>query len=447
MNSSLGRLLRGFLVAASLLMSAPSVAEDPAPALTIPTGAEASPSFDVERATEAWVNTLSPEQRAKSDAYFEGGYVLQVVSFAYGLGVAALLLLTPLSRRMRAAAERVAKGAFPRSLLYAAQYILVTAALTFPLTLYEGFYREHAYKMANNTFASWLGDEGKGLGIALVFGSLFVSLLYAVFRRAPRTWWMWGTVVTVAFMAFGIMIAPVYLAPMFNTYKSVPEGPMRQGILSLARANGIPADDVYWFDASRQTKRISANVSGLGATTRISLNDNLMNRSPRESIQAVMGHEMGHYVLNHVTKGLLGLGALALAAFVLTSWAFDRIVASWGTRLGIGGISDLAGLPLLAAIASVWLFLMTPLTNTMVRTAEAEADIFGLNASRQPDGFANVAMQLSEYRKIHPGHWEEIVFFDHPSGWNRVHMAMAWKKEHLGDANLEPQRGGLAAHP
>jgi STE24 endopeptidase len=226
------------------------------------------------------------------------------------------------------------------------------------------------------------------------------------------------------------MIGPVYLAPMFNTYKSVPEGPMRERILSLARANGIPADDVYWFDASRQTKRISANVSGMLGTTRVSLNDNLMNRSPEQSIEAVLGHEMGHYVLNHVYVGLLEFGVVAFFGFAFTAYVFNRVVGKWGSGLSISGIADPGGLPLLAAIISVWFFLMTPVTNSLTRGQESEADIFGINASRQPDGFAAVAMQLSEYRKIHPGKWEELIFFDHPSGWNRAHRAMAWKKEH-----------------
>ena len=409
----------------------PVFAEDAPPTLTIPEGAQAGPGFDVDHATEAWVGILTPEQRAKSDAYFEGGYVLHVVGFLYGLGVAALFLLTMLSRRMRALAERIAKGPFLRSVIYAGQYILLSTLFTFPLTYYEGFQREHAYGMANNSLGSWLGDQTKDLAIEVVLSSLFVGILYFIFRKAPRTWWVWGAVASIAFIAFAAMIGPVYLAPMFNTYKSVPEGPMREQILSLARANGIPADDVYWFDASRQTKRISANVSGLLGTTRISLNDNLMNRSPGEGIQAVMGHEMGHYALNHVYKLLLAFGVIALCGFAFTSWAFDRVVSRWGPGLGISGIADPAGLSEMPHIDYVRDFLMTPVTNTLIRTQEVEADIFGLNASRQPDGFANTAMQLSEYRKIHPGKWEEILFFDHPSGWNRVHMAMAWKKENL----------------
>lgn len=421
------------LAVVALLFAAPAFAAETAPTaapvLAVPDGAQAGPGFDVEKATQAWVDTLSPEQRAKSNAYFEGGYVLDFVDFLYGLAAAALFLLTPLSRRMRAAAERIVQGPFLRSVFYAAQYVLLAALFQFPMAYYRGFQREHAYGMANNSFGSWLGDQGKDLAIDFVLGSLFVGVLYLVFRKAPRTWWVWGTVVSMAFYVFAATIAPVYLAPMFNTYKSVPDGPMRDKILSLARANGIPADDVFWFDASRQTKRISANVSGMLGTTRVSLNDNLMNRSPQESIEAVLGHEMGHYVLNHVYKGLAAIGLVILCGFAFTSFVFDRVVAKRGERLGISGIADPAGLPLLAAIVSVWFFLMTPVTNTLTRTMEAEADIFGINASGQADGFAAVAMQLSEYRKIRPGYWEEIIFFDHPSGWNRAHMAMAWKKE------------------
>ena len=118
-------LLLTFLTWAVVLLRTPTFAADAAPTLTIPEGAQSGPSFDVDRATEAWVGTLSPEQRAKSDAYFEGGYVLQLVGFLYGLGVAAVFLLTRLSSRMRALAERVAKGALPRSVIYAVQYILL----------------------------------------------------------------------------------------------------------------------------------------------------------------------------------------------------------------------------------------------------------------------------------------------------------------------------------
>jgi len=97
--------------------------------------------------------------------------------------------------------------------------------------------------------------------------------------------------VSVLFLLFVSFIAPVYLTPLFNDYKALEDGPIRTSIMSMAHANGIPGDDVYWFDASRQTTRISANVSGAFGTTRISLNDNLLERTSPEEIEAVMGHE------------------------------------------------------------------------------------------------------------------------------------------------------------
>ena len=247
-----------------------------------------------------------------------------------------------------------------------------------------------------------------------------------------------GTVVVVAFNVFGSAIAPLYIDPLFNDYRSLPESPLRERILSIAHATGVPTDDVVWFDASRQTTRISANVAGFGATTRVALNDNLLSRTPREGIEAVMGHELGHYVLNHVYEGILEAAALALLGFALVAWGFDRALARHGPRWGITGIADPAGLPLLAVLFSVYGFVMTPVSNTMIRVNEAEADRFGLAASGQPDGFAFVSMQLSEYRKISPGYWEEIVFYDHPSGYHRVQAAMQWKAEHGGKTATAP---------
>jgi STE24 endopeptidase len=209
---------------------------------------------------------------------------------------------------------------------------------------------------------------------------------------------------------------------------------VRESILSLARANQIPSDNVYWFDASRQTKRVSANVSGFAGTMRISLNDNLLNKTSGPEIEAVMGHEMGHYVLNHAFRLPVYLTVVLGFGFWFVHCSFDFARKRWGTRWGIEGRSDPAGLPLAVALFSLYLFLATPLTNTIVRQAEAEADNYGLNSARQPHGFAMAAMRLSTYRKINPSYWEEVIFYDHPSGYARVKMSMTWFQEHQNDA-------------
>ena len=301
------------------------------------------------------------------------------------------------------------------------------------MSVYQDFYREHQYDLSNLTFGGWLIENLKGLSIATFFGSLLLMALYVAIRRTGARWWMWGAGGAIFFSMFIAFIAPVFLLPIFNQYKPMDAGPLKTQILSMARANNIPADNVYQFDASKQSNKISANVSGFASTTRISLNDNLLKRCSPAEIKSVMGHEMGHYVMNHVYKGLLEMGVLLFLSFALVNWLFNLIVSKWGTQLSITGITDIAGLPLLVVIFSLLSFFTTPISNTLTRTQEIEADMFGLNVAREPDGFAAVSMKLSEYRKINPGHWEEIIFFDHPSGRVRVSTAMKWMAENLND--------------
>ena len=411
-------------------------------------GAAAPPAatahFDPRAATEAYLATMSPAARAKSDAYFEGGYWLILWDLVAGLVVAWVFLGTGLSARMRDWAERVTRFRWLQTALYSLQYIFIASVITLPWSAYEGYFREHQYGMSNQTLGAWLGDQAKGLAIGLVLGTLAITALYAVLRRAPRTWWLWGSLVLIAFAMFGAAIAPVYLEPVFNKFTPLPESPLKREILSMARANGIPATDVYEFDASKQTKRISAHVSGLFGTTRISMNDNLMNRGSNEEIEAVLGHEMGHYVLNHVYTGMVFIGVIIVAAFAALRWAFAALQARYGARWGIRGVGDVAGLPLLLFLFSAFMFVLTPVTNTLTRTMEEEADNYGLNVARQPDGFAQAALHLSEYRKMKPGPLEEFIFYDHPSGWNRIYRSMVWKAEHLNDADIAAYD---AAHP
>src|SRR2546422_725716 len=287
---------------------------------------------------------------------------------------------------------------------------------------------EHKYGLATQTFGPWLGDQVKAFGVNLVMYGILLTLLYAVLRRS-RNWWLWGSLVSVMFLTFGALIAPVYIFPLFNTFTKLEDQAIRGPILSLARANGIAVNDVYVMDASRQTTRVGANVSGVMGTTRITLNDNLLKRCSLPEIEAVMGHEMGHYVLHHNYKGIAFLGLLIVLGFGFVRVSFDGAVRRWGSRWGVSGIGDLAGLPVLMLLLAVYFFVMTPLQNSGVRIEEAEADLFGLNAARQPDGAAEIALKLGDYRKLDPGPLEEMIFFDHPSGRSRIEMAMRFKAE------------------
>jgi STE24 endopeptidase len=342
-----------------------------------------------------------------------------------------VLLITGLSRRMRDLAERVSGRPLISVGIYAALFFVAGFVLGLPFEIYSGFVREHQYGLSNLTFVHWLREELIGLGVNVVLGSVALSVLYAAIRRTGARWWAWATGLTFVFYLFLSFIGPLFIAPLFNDYKPLPDGPVRDAVMSLARANEIPTDHLEWFDASKQTTRISANVSGLWGVARINLNDNLLDRTSLPEIRAVLGHEMGHYVLNHAFKLTVYLTLLFGMAFVLLHLVFERALARFGPRLGLRDRADPAALPLAVAILSVVWFALMPMRNTIVRNVEAEADAFGLNAAREPEGFAMAAMRLSTYRKIKPGSVEEFLFYDHPSGYDRVHRAMIWLKENL----------------
>ena len=429
-------IVRGFVFVLLLLAAWPaahaasSIVRDLPPGLQIPDAAKPGPNFDVDKATEAYLSLLSPEQRQLSDSYFEGGYWLQLWGFLYGIGVAAILLYTGLSRRMRDIGRRIARRPWIQTLVYALLWVLVGFVLSLPFDIYSGFTREHQYGLATQDFGGWFGDQLKGLLVSLILVPPVIALLYAAVRRAGDRWWMWAGGGAFVLILFVLMLAPVFVDPLFNDYKPLREGAAREAVLSLARANLIPTDNVVEFDASRQTTRISANVAGFLGTTRVALNDNLLNKTSLPEIKAVMGHEMGHYVLNHALRLTVYLTLVIAFALWVVHRTMDWALARWSARFGLEGRTDPAALPLAVAIFSLFFLLATPLTNSIVRQAEAEADAYGVNAAQEPHGFAMAAMRLSTYRKLQPGALEEIIFYDHPSGYDRVHRSMVWLKEH-----------------
>src|SRR3984885_14621398 len=218
--------------------------------------------------------------------------------------------------------------------------------------------------MATQTFGLWLVDQFKGLGIGIVLGGILVMLLFGAVRRFPRSWPVIGAGVSYLFIVFVGFIAPVILIPIFNKVTPLNDPKIVDPILRLARQNGIPAKDVYTIDASRQTTQMSANVSGFGNTMRITLNDNLLRRGSPEEIQAVMGHEMGHYVLHHIYKDTLFFAVVVVIAFALLQWSLNWSLQRWGEKWRIRGIGDTAVLPLVVLLVSIFGFFVTPILNT-----------------------------------------------------------------------------------
>jgi STE24 endopeptidase len=418
-------------VSAQEISAAPTISA-PAPSI--------APNADPATATRAWLDTVPAEKRAKSDAYFEGGYWLILWNFLLTAAISLFLLGSRISARMRDFAERKTRFKAMQVALYAIAFVLLTALLEFPLNVYEHFFREHAYGLATQNFSQWFREQLIALAVQLIVTCLLLIGLYAVFRRATRTWWIWGTIVSIIFDMLGTMLAPVYIEPIFNTYKPLNDPAISEPILAMARANEIPVTQVFEVDASRQSNRVSANVAGFLGTTRIALNDNLLKQCTLPEIREVMAHEMGHYILNHSVKLVMYSGLFFLIGFAAAKACFDIAVRCWGDRWGVRGVADPAGLPVLSLIFATVFFLLTPVSNTAVRVTEREADAFSINTSREPDGMAKVALKLGAYRKLDPTPLEEFIFFDHPSGRARIQMAMDWKAAHLPAGGTDGDR-------
>lgn len=390
--------------------------------------------FDVDHATMLYLATLSPAARARSDAYFDGRVWIDVFSSLLTMLVCWLILRSGVLVRCRDAMRR--RGWRPWVVMIAVSVLFLACLIVIelPWSIAVDFLRERRFGLMNQSFGGWLGQQAIGVLLTLILGGGLLTLINAVMRRFPRRWWIVGAgVVGVCVALFGLVM-PVFIMPLFNTYTELPAGPLRTRIATMANAHAIPAENIYVFDASRQSNRISANVSGIGPTVRISLTDNLVKQTSVPEAAAVVGHEMGHYVLNHIWREIVVLTLLTALELWLLAKLGPVVIALGGRRRAVRGIDDPAALPVLVGVMTGLSLLFLPVSNTATRLSESEADVFGLETAREPDGFALTAMKLANYRKIAPPALEEALFYNHPSGRTRVRMAMEWKKDHLPDA-------------
>ncbi|MEM7360381.1 MAG: M48 family metalloprotease, partial [Pseudomonadota bacterium] len=363
-------------------------------------GSAAAGSLETEAAIRSYLDTLQGDALARSNAYFEGGYWILLWGTLVAVLVDWLFLKFRWSARFRDRAERFSKKRWLQPAIYVIPYTLLSTLLLLPWLSYTGFFREKHYDLMNLSLGEWLTEQAIGVVVSLVLVSIFVIVFFAVIRRFPKNWWVLGTAVTATFLLLVITIAPVYIAPLFNDYKQMEAGDLRDQIVAMADAEGVPSENIYVFDQSKQHDRISANVSGFANTMRISLNDNLLLRSTPAEVKAVMGHELGHYVLGHVWRLVIVLSLVFGLGFFVLAKLTPKLIDRYGQHWGIRSLSDPAVIPLFGIILSLFFLLMTPVTNSIIRINEVEADAYGLEVAKEPEGFASIAMKLSEYRKI-----------------------------------------------
>jgi STE24 endopeptidase len=361
------------------------------------------------------------EDRARE--YSRGNYALYFAGEAWSLALLGIAAASGLGVKFRDRARRITRGQNRVVFLTAAMFTLFLSLASLPLHIYRSYFREKRYGFAHQTVLQWLGDWGKELAIGIVLGGLFFVVLYAVVRRFPKRFWLVAAGVAILFMVFAVAVAPVFLAPLFNKFTSLPESALKTRLLQVARSQGIEASDVFEVDASRQSAHTNAYVAGLLGTERIVIYDTLLKTHSEREIVAVMGHEMGHYVLHHLWKGLTLASLGILAACGIVAFLFPRL-----TKLPI---SDPAGLPLAVLILSGFSFLSTPAGGTFSRRLEHEADAFGLDVIRDPEAMESAfrkfnTIDLSEYD---PPPLIEFWYYTHPSLRHRIEFCEEWKRK------------------
>ena len=388
-------------------------------------------AFDPAAETARYLATLSPEVHAKATAYTQGGHWLLLWGTLVAVVVAWLVIRSGVLVKIRAGVERDKSRPWLAALAVLPVAVVLEELLSLPWSIYADWFREKSYGLTSQPLGGWLGEWAIGAALGVVVSVIVLSVIYWLLRRAPKTWWIWASGVSAGALVLVLILAPIFLLPLFNSYTPAPDGPVRDAIVEMAKANGVPSEKIFVYDGSKQSNRYTANVTGLFGSAQINMSDTMFKAGADMSeIRAVVGHEMGHYARGHILSRLAATTLLLVIGF----WAVDRLFPLAARLLGardVRNIADPAGLPVLMAVLSVLGLLATPAFNSITRLSEADADNYSLQVAGEPDGLAKALVQTVEYRAATPGRLEEILFYSHPSVSWRIRNAMDWKAANL----------------
>jgi STE24 endopeptidase len=362
--------------------------------------------------------------------------VLYFVGTAWSIGILLLLLTTGASRRMRDVAVRATKKPFVAAMLYLVLFILVTTLLELPLAYYSGFVVPHQFDLTNQSLASWTGDLLKGLGVSLLI-TVPLGAFALLGIQKVKNWWAMLWAVSIPLIILMVVIQPIVLDPIFNKFEPLQDQVLRQKLLDLASKAGIEGGRVYQVNKSKQTKTLNAYVNGIGPTNRIVMWDTLLAELTHDEVLAVMGHEMGHYVMKHIWKGLAFSLGLSFVVFFVVQRVHDKGLTKYGPRWGFTERGDPASVPWLLLIASVVSFLLSPVISGYSRTMEHQADIFGLEVTRLNEPMATAFIKLAENSKTDPTPHPFIRFwrYSHPPISERIPFSLSYKPWEQGKPN------------
>jgi STE24 endopeptidase len=382
-------------------------------------------AFDPAAATAAYIDALGPAALAKAAAYTRGGEWLGLWDVVVAALVAVLFVRLRILDRLDA--RFAGRGFVPRTLLVCAAFLLLSVIVALPWNLYQDWWRESAYGRTSQPLGDWMAQGAIGMVFATLFGALFFLGIYALIRRAGRRWWIWSGGLAAFAISLLLLLAPIVVEPLFNDYRPVPAGPVRDALVVQAQQAGIEPGRIFLYDGSRQSNNFTANVSGLGHSARIAISDVALKGASLDEVRAITGHEIGHYVLGHIWMMVAVFSLLAILLFFLADRLYARVARTFGSAAAIG---DPRGLPVLMFMLTLFAFLAQPVRNGLSRYDESAADAYSLRTVNLPDALASALVKTAEYRNPRPNAAEEFIFYSHPSVERRVRAAMEWKAAH-----------------
>lgn len=413
----------------SLCVFSPHIEADTVTATAPPNTTISSSDTSKAAAIEEVVYPLSPERKAKLIAYSQFKNLWRFAEFFIEIGLLSLFLFTGWSAKLRTLAQK-ARYKFFIWWLYFVLLVVAYDIISFPIDYYRDYVVELNYGFMNQTFGEWFWDALKSLGLTLLLGIIPVWLFYFIVERAKK-WWLWFSLGTIPILVFFVVIAPVFIAPVFNQFTPLKNKELETKLLNLASKAGIEGSDVFEVDASKQSSKVNAYVTGLFNTKRIVLYDTIIKGFTEDEIMFVMGHEMGHYVKHHIWQGL----ALAVIIIMLSLWLTNkfihRFISRFQAKLKFDRFSDIASLPLAMLFLAVISFVSQPVSNSFSRHLEHRADIFGMDISGVSGESAAIAFdKLAAYNLSDPEPHPiiEFWFYDHPALAKRMQFVREYKK-------------------
>lgn len=393
---------------------------------------ERSLPADPEAATDAWLARMTPTALTSGRTFTNTRLAMLIVRVVALLATVGLLLFSGAAARLRDLSRRLSNRPPLQDAMVAVLLLLILFLVNLPIDTYAGYVLLRQEGFSQAPYLQWLRDSVVNWAVLTAFYVVGIVAIMALVRRYPRAWAPAAVAVYVVIRGIYVVAAPVYIEPLFNRITPLAEAPVKDAVLSLARANGIPAEDVFVRDASRQSRFFNAHVSGLGRTVRIVLDDNTIAATPLPEVQMVMAHEIGHAVLHHTAKGTVFDGVITAVGFLLIAWTMRRLIERFGPAWRLEGPGDSGAIVVFWCLFVLWWsYLALPINNGISRTQEMEADLYGLNASRQAMADASYMLRTADYVELDPPALKKWLLYDHPTPRERVRAAMRWRAEHL----------------